>query len=229
MAIPKEPIPSTASHAEGPARASGGTSTARPARQRGTPGRDAALAAVIAGLDLEPIQHAYLQERWLGQLRYLGQSARQAQRRYYSLRLVAILGGVTVPALIGLDVGGSGQGVVRWLAFGLGLLVAVAVALEEFFRFGERWRHFRQQAEVLRSEGWAFLQRSGPVYRRFDTHGEGFRAFVARAEETMRQEVGVYIAEVTRPPAEEQPVGQGRVPTEVRAQEVTPTPPGPNQ
>ncbi|HEV2125782.1 MAG TPA: DUF4231 domain-containing protein [Chloroflexota bacterium] len=153
---------------------------ARPVEERGTAGRDAALAAVLSGLDLEPIQQAYLQERWLGQ------SARQAQRRYYSLRLVAILGGVTVPALIGLDIGGSGQSLVRWLAFSLGLLVAVAVALEEFFRFGERWRHFRQQSEVLRSEGWAFLQRSGPVYRRFDTHGEGFRAFVALAEETMR-------------------------------------------
>ncbi len=84
----------------------------------------------------------------------------------------------------------------------LGLLVAAAVALEEFFRFGERWRHFRQQSELLRSEGWGFLELSGPGYRRFDSHAEAFPAFVARAEEQLRQEVGVYITDVVRPQEE---------------------------
>ena len=162
------------------------------------PDRDPELSAAIDSLDLQPIQRAYLDERWLGQLHYLGQSARRAQGRFYGLRLVAILGGVTIPALIGLNFNDDWDAVVQWLAFALGLLVAAAVALEEFFRYGERWRHYRQQAELLKAEGWAFLQLAGPAYRRFDAHADAFRTFVGRVEDAVRQEVGVYIAEVAR-------------------------------
>jgi Protein of unknown function (DUF4231) len=162
------------------------------------PEREPELAAQFAQLGLATVQQAYLSDRWLAQVRYLGRAARRAQRRHYALRLIAILGGVVVPSLIGLNVGDGARDVVRWLAFGLGLLVAAAVALEEFFRYGERWRHYRQQAELLRGEGWAFLELAGPAYRRYDTHAEAFRPFVARAEEASRQEVGVFIAEVVR-------------------------------
>lgn len=162
-------------------------------------GRDHRLTTMIDGLDLEAFQRAYLHERWLGQLHYLGQSARRAQRRYYGLRLMAILGGVTIPALIGLIVNGDPEPLVHWLAFSLGLLVAAAVALEEFFRFGDRWRHFRQQSELLRSEGWSYIERAGPVYRRYGSHAEAFGAFVGRVEQTLREEIGIYIDEVARP------------------------------
>jgi hypothetical protein len=164
--------------------------------ERGT--RDQAVLDRMDELGLSRIQRAYLQERWLGQVTYLGRAAQSAQRRYFTLRLVAILGGVTIPALVGLNVGQDGERPVQWLTFALGLLVAAAVALEEFFRYGDRWRHYRLQAELLRGEGWAFLQLAGPSYRRFSTHADAFRLFVARAEETIRQEVGVYIAEVAR-------------------------------
>jgi hypothetical protein len=162
--------------------------------------REPELSAALDSINLQPIQRAYLHERWLGQLRYLGQNARRAQWRYYALRLVAILGGVTIPALIGLNFNDDWDAVVQWLAFVLGLLVAAAVALEEFFRFGDRWRHFRQQSELLRGEGWAYLQLAGPAYRRYDGHAEAFQAFVGRVEEIIRQEVGIYIAEVARAP-----------------------------
>ena len=165
--------------------------------------RDQAVLDRMEELGLSQIQRTYLQERWLGQLSYLGTAARAAQRRYFTLRLVAILGGVTIPALVGLNVGQDGERWVQWLTFGLGLLVAAAVAVEEFFRFGDRWRHYRLQSELLRGEGWAFLQLAGPSYRRYASHADAFRLFVARAEETIRQEVGVYIAEVARA-AEEQ-------------------------
>jgi len=198
----REPSPAVP-QSNKPARAQVETVPSLEPEKAGASDRDRQLISAIDQLDLQPSQRAYLQERWLGQLRYLGQNARRAQIRYYSLRLIAILGGVTVPALIGLNVGGTGATVVQWLAFVLGLLVAAAVALEEFFRFGERWRHFRQQAELLRSEGWAFLEGSGSVYRRYETHAVAFHTFVARAEEAMRQEIGVYIAEVVRPPEDQ--------------------------
>lgn len=186
---PVHPLTGDASAAEPPPHAA----------PREAQARDRQLAEAIDHLGLDPVQRAYLHERWVGQLSYLSHGARRAQRRYYGLRLVAILGGVLVPALIGLNNTYS-----HWVAFVLGLLVAAAVALEEFFRFGDRWRHFRQQSELLRSEGWMYLEGAGPTYRRYDTPAEGFRTFVNRAEEAMRREVGVYIAEVVRATEEPQ-------------------------
>jgi hypothetical protein len=176
-----------------------------PARS-GAPGettfgaRDRALASEIEHLELAPIHRAYLHERWLSQLSYFGSRARRAQQRYYALRLVALLGGVAIPSLVGLNISDRADATVGWLAFGLGLLVAAAVAVEEFFRFGERWRHFRKQGELLRGEGWAFLTRSGPSYRRYKSHDEAFPHFAANVEEILRHEVDGYIAEVARPP-----------------------------
>jgi Protein of unknown function (DUF4231) len=161
-------------------------------------GRDDGLATLADRLQLDDIGKAYLRDRWLAQVEWLGRSARRHQRRYYALRLISILGGVAIPALVGLNVAGGGADAVGWLTFGLGLLVAAAVALEEFFRHGEHWRHYRQQAELLRAEGWAFLELAGPAYRRYDSHAEALRAFVGRVEDAVRQEVGVYMAEVAR-------------------------------
>ncbi len=162
------------------------------------PDRD--LVVQIERLPIDDLQKTYLHGRWLDQVAWLGRGARRDQRRYYALRLVTILGGVTIPALVGVNVDGEAASTVRWATFGLGLLVAAAAALEEFFRYGERWRHYRQQAELLKAEGWAFLQLAGPAYRRYDSHAEAFRTFVGRVEDAVRQEVGVYVAEVARAP-----------------------------
>jgi hypothetical protein len=152
---------------------------------------------------LDGLQTAYLRDRWLDQTTWLGRSARRNQRNHYTLRLITILGGVAIPALVGLNITGEAADDVRWLTFALGLLVASAAALEEFFRYGERWRHFRRHAELLKAEGWAFLELVGPTYTNFETHAEAFRTFVSRVEDTMRQEVGVYVTEVTRAPEQE--------------------------
>ena len=168
------------------------------------PQNKSALAAQIDQLTLDGLQKAYLRDRWLDQVTWLGRSARRNQRRHYTLRLITILGGVAIPALVGLEINNEpADEYVRWLTFALGLLVAAAAALEEFFRYGERWRHYRRHAELLKAEGWAFLQLVGPAYTNVDTHAEAFRTFVSRVEDTMRQEVGVYITEVTRAPEQE--------------------------
>ena len=173
------------------------------------PQTQGALAAQIERLALDGLQKAYLRDRWLDQVTWLGRSARRNQRRHYTLRLITILGGVAIPALVGLEINNnSSADAIRWLTFALGLLVAAAAALEEFFRYGERWRHYRKHAELLKAEGWAFLQLVGPAYTNVNTHAAAFRTFVGRVEETMRQEVGVYITEVTRVPQQEEQAGK---------------------
>ncbi len=145
-------------------------------------------------LGLSDLQTRFLRSRWLDQVLWTEDRAAKEQRRYYVLRVVAILGGVLVPALVSLDVGGNAARWVRWLAFAVGLVVAAAVALEGFFRFGERWRHYRRTAELLKIEGWQFFQSAGPYHGQH--HAAAFPAFAARTEAIIQHDLDIYISVV---------------------------------
>jgi hypothetical protein len=117
---------------------------------------------------------------------------------YYVLRLVTIIGGVIIPALVCLDLGSERAGsLVRGMTFGLCLLVAISAALDGFFRYGERWRHYRLIAERLKIEGWQFFQLSGP-YARQQNHAAAHPEFAARVEDIIKSDVERYITEVVR-------------------------------
>ncbi len=154
------------------------------------------MGDVINALELSDLRKRFLNSRWLEQLLWQEKKAKSAQVRYYVLRLVAIIGGVIVPALVGLKMGDSGGSeCVRWLAFVIGLMVAISVSVEEFFHYGERWRHYRRNAELLKMEGWQFFQLAGP-YQQFSTHPEAYQEFAARVEKIFGQELDVYIAQI---------------------------------
>lgn len=148
--------------------------------------------------DLTVLQKRFLYSRWLDQVRWIEGRAKSAQTRYYALRLLAIVGGVLVPALVGLKVDGSPASI--WIfrfTFLLSLMVAVSVAVEEFFHYGERWRHYRRIVEMLKSEGWQFFQLAG-LYRDHGNHGVAYTAFAARVEDILRQDIEMFITQVIR-------------------------------
>ena len=147
-------------------------------------------------VDLSDIQKRFLRSRWLDQVLWTEGKAPREQRRYHVLRVTAIAGGVLVPALVSLDVGGTGADVVRWVAFAVGLLVALAVSLEGFFRFGERWRHYRRTAELLKIEGWQFFESAGP-YQGLD-HQAAFPSFAARTEAILQRDVDAFISVIAK-------------------------------
>jgi hypothetical protein len=126
-------------------------------------------------------------------------NATHCQRWYYILRLIAIVGAVIVPALVGLKLTDNqfAAGVVQWSTFGLSMIVAISVATEGFFHFGERWRHYRSTAERLKIEGWQFFQLAGP-YKDFKDHAEAYSSFATRTESIHQREVGVYISKVVK-------------------------------
>lgn len=154
------------------------------------------IEEIIDGLDLSDLQKQALYSRWLDQVVWLEAAATKARRLYYALRLVTVVGAVAIPALIGLNLEGSFDEALAWTTFGLSLLVAISAAVEEFFRFGARWRQYRRTAEQLKSEGWDFFQLSGP-YRRFDDHPSAFRSFAGRVEGLLRRDVESYVTDVT--------------------------------
>lgn len=179
-----------------------------PATKQGLSSRNLALIEQINLLELEPMQIAYLCDRWLPELDYLGKRSRSVQRWYQGCRWAIVLGGVMITALTSLNLAGNsspgplGFTVDAFLSgaiFLLGLLVASGGALEGSFGWGERWRHFRLRSELLRGEGWAFLELTGPTYRNFTTHAEAFRTFVTRSERAIQEEATEYVTQLARP------------------------------
>ncbi len=156
------------------------------------------LGTLIDALDLSDLQKHFLRSRWLDQVIWMEGKADNARSWHYRLRLTVIIGGVIIPALVSLNTSTLGIAqVVGWIAFGLSLLVALSAAVEQFFNYGERWRHYRRMVETLKIEGWQFFQLSGP-YRRYKSHAEAYPAFAARTEETNQHDVESYITSVVR-------------------------------
>jgi hypothetical protein len=163
------------------------------------------LNEIVEGLSLTDLQKHFLRSRWMDQTLWMEGKANWARQWYYILRLITIVGGVTIPALVSLNVGGqvgSQAGVaIVWATFGISLLVAISAAIEGFFRYGERWRHYRQTVEWLKTEGWQFFQMSGR-YRRYPSYSDAYPAFAARVEEVIQRDVDEYVTEVVRERAE---------------------------
>ena len=162
------------------------------------------LATMIDVLDdLSVLQKRFLHSRWLEQLLWMDCKAKTSQTRYYVLRLVAIVGGVIVPTLVGLKLEPSLISVLKfWFTIFLSLLVAISVAVEEFFHYGERWRHYRRIVETLKSEGWQFFQLAG-AYEKHSRHSEAYTPFAARVEEILRQDVETFLTQVAQEKKEE--------------------------
>jgi hypothetical protein len=97
-------------------------------------------------------------------------------------------------------------------AFGLSMIVAISVAPEEFFHFGERWRHYRSTAaERLKIEGWQFFQLAGP-YQDFKDYKEAYSSFASSTESIHQQEVDVYVSEVVKEKKKDQTKDPNEVP-----------------
>jgi len=149
---------------------------------------------LIDALRLSDLRKRMLRSRWLDQVIWVEGRANRDRNWYYRLRLTAIIGGILIPICVTVSQVSS-LGWVAWVATGLGALVAIASAVEEFFHYGERWRNFRNTAELLKIEGWQFFQLSGPYSRR-KSHAHAYEKFTARVEEIVHRDVQIYISEV---------------------------------
>jgi hypothetical protein len=163
------------------------------------------LDGVIGSLDLHPVEKHFLRLRWLDQVIWMERAADAARNRYYALRLTTIVGGVIVPALIGLDLKGHAAITVSWITIGLSLIVALSAAVEEFFHYGERWRHYRRTVELLKEEGWQFFQSSGPYRPYHKDYERSYAAFAERVESLLKADVNAYIKQVVQDKPDTEP------------------------
>jgi hypothetical protein len=160
---------------------------------------------LVEGLDLGEQQRVFMRARWLDQVQYMERAAKRAHHWYHALRLTTIVGALVVPALVGVNLAGGLDEALAVTVFAVSLLVAISAGIDEFFRFGERWRHYRRVAEQLKSEGWSFFQLSGP-YRRFNpSHRKAYPLFASRVEVLLQSDVEVYFTEVAQDTQEKEP------------------------
>lgn len=163
-------------------------------------GSKQSLEALIEALELSDLQKHFLRSRWLEQVSWMGGKARENRDYYYLSRRIAIICGIIVPILVSLNTSDFNKVValvVRLVTICLSGVVAVSSALEEFFHFGDRWRHYRHTAESLKTQGWQFSQLSG-FYSSYKSHKEAFPNFTAQVEDILQRDVDVYVTEVVR-------------------------------
>lgn len=125
------------------------------------------MGELIEQLDLSDLEKQALKQRWLDQVIWADKKADQCRRSHYRLRITTIVGGIILPALVGLNfqIGKDNEFLRTWfpcIPFALSQVIAVSVAAEEFFKYGDRWREYRKLSENLKAEGWQFMQLSGP-------------------------------------------------------------------
>ncbi len=160
------------------------------------------FSEMIAALDLDDRQKLIIKNRWLDQVSWMENKSTRSRNRYNWLRLIAIIGGVIVPALIGLNLDGNISEVVSWVVLVISLSVAITSAIEEFFKYGEKYLHYRKTVEILKSEGWLYFQLSGK-YNRYKTHTDAFKKFTGHVEEILQADVKEYIDKVSEDQTDE--------------------------
>ncbi len=106
----------------------------------------------------------YIDARWLNYIEWWDSRANRAKWRYHALRTAVVIGGALIPALVGLrelKVWPDGYDY-SWLfaiaSIVASLIVAICAGLESTFGFGDIWREKRNAAEVIKSEGFCFIQ-----------------------------------------------------------------------
>jgi hypothetical protein len=151
----------------------------------------------------------FLESRWRDQTLFMKKRVISNRSSFQWLRLVAVTGAVTVPALVSLNLGGEAGAAVRWITFVLSLLVAVATAWEQLYRFGRRWRLYRESLDQMRAEGWHFALGIGD-YEKLGPD-EAFIAFAERVEELLKRYSEDYMQDIAPGGTQEKP-GQDQQP-----------------
>jgi hypothetical protein len=132
------------------------------------------------------------------------------KRGFYDLRLVALISGIAVPSLVGLNLAGTGGVVVRWVTFGLSLVAAIATGIITLYRMGDRWLMYRRLADSLMEIGYTLVDQYGA-----DPHDEqtAWQTFTSATDRAMADYNRTYEAAVIQvaQSGSSQPTPDGRL------------------
>jgi hypothetical protein len=151
------------------------------------------LSELANEVELSPWEKRLLKIRWVDETSHYDKLWRRQRRRHDLLGVVTIVAGLTVPLLVAVEAA-------EWALAVAGFVVAVSSSLEGFFRFGQRWRHQRSTAILLKAEGMRFLELRDP-YGRHGSHQAAFPFFLAQLEQINDSQSEEYLALAAQRPA----------------------------
>lgn len=160
----------------------------------------AELRKLMTGLELgDAKRNEYVNARWLKYVEWWDFRASGAKRKYFALRSAVVIASALIPALVGLrelHVWGDHTWIFAVASIIASLVVAICAGVESLFSFGDVWREKRAAAELIKSEGFSFLQLTGD-YKEFKTPADAFQRFAANVEGLIRSEIKEYIVTVS--------------------------------
>src|SRR6185369_6522507 len=158
------------------------------------------LRELIAKLDLgDPKLNEYIDARWIKYIEWWDSRSSKAKRKYFGYRSAVVIGGALIPALVGLReliVWGRLTIVFAVAAIVVSLVVAICGGLDALYNYGAIWREKRAAAELIKSEGFSFLQLGGE-YEKFQSHKDAYKLFASNVERMIRSEIKDYIVAAT--------------------------------
>ncbi|MDV3353025.1 DUF4231 domain-containing protein [Leptolyngbyaceae cyanobacterium CCMR0082] len=161
------------------------------------------LGGLIDKLEISDLRKEFLKNRWLDQVMWLEGRATKERNQHFRLRMITIIGGVLVPAMVGFRSNNDDLQVgVATTAFFVSQAVAISAAVEEFFGHGDKYRNYRSTAESMKIEGWQFMQLAGP-YRKYKVHSDAYKIFAQRVESYIQKDVEGFVARLEEKQDEE--------------------------
>jgi hypothetical protein len=160
---------------------------------------------------LDPAKIRWVDDRWRGAVLNMSRKTRWAQRAFLWSRFLTVAGALTIPVLAGINVAGKSSNAIQLSTLILSLVVAIATAVDQVFRLGQRWRLSRQTRGDLVAEGWDFFEGAGPYKR---GHAATFQHFFEQIEKILKFYESHYLVDVavlpsTNTPDQTSPPSQG--------------------
>lgn len=166
------------------------------------------LRKLISELELcDKKRNEYIEARWLNYVAWWDSRSVGAKKKYAWLRGAVVVAGALIPALVGLrelNVWVNYGWVFAVLSIIASLVVAICAGIEGLFNFGAIWREKRAAGELIKSEGFSFMQLSGD-YAEYPNHAQAYKQFADNVEKMIRREIKDYILAVSSNKNDEPP------------------------
>jgi hypothetical protein len=138
---------------------------------------------------------AYISDRLQQYQAWYDKKSTRMKANYLRMRVIAVAGGLVVPALVNLAYGGAWKDAAVSV---ISLLVAASVSLEGVFRYRDQWKNYRSTEQLLGHELIYFQTRNGP-YDGLDD-GSAYRQLVVRVEAAIAAENSATLNVMTTAP-----------------------------
>jgi hypothetical protein len=150
---------------------------------------------LIESSDLTSFNKELIKTNWLKYFIYLDQLAIKDSIFFHSFQIIIITSGLAIP-FIELNNTDINNSFFTTSSF-LGLLIAFCAAIDKHFKFENRWKHYRQNAERIRIEGENYLGLANN-YSSYNNLNDAFAFFVQNISKFKESENNIYIKKIRK-------------------------------